>query len=460
MEKIDKIFLINLDHRTDRLEHFISQCHENYIPFEKIIRFSAINGKTYNFSEKELSMFKNSEFNTYLLTPHNIVKRLMANQLSHFYILSEMKNRGYENIIILQDDIVFRKNFINYIDQIMADIPNDAEIINLGMHKVADTSRFEPYDLSSEIFDNNIIEKQITNFVCLYKTFNVKPECTERVNPCSLAYIVTKNGCNNLLEHFHKNNFSHATDWSYNLYLQSKNIFYGSKYILATGNNKFKSDVFIETDNSLLEDLIDINLYYTDKNTTHSYFDLYNSLFNKIRNTAKNVLEIGVGNFNEKNGGSIILWKLYFKNATIHCADIISENRVYDIILNDNNIKKYLNVDAYTFSFVEELKKTNIRFDMILDDGPHTFESQCKFLCLYTNLLSDNGILVIEDIQSIEYVEFFKSIVPIHLKKYIHVFDLRNVKNRYDDIVFVIDKNIQNNETHYLQLNNDSYVKF
>ena len=44
------------------------------------------------------------------------------------------------------------------------------------------------------------------------------------------------------------------------LYLQSKNIFYGSKYILATGNNIFKSDVFVDTDNYSLEDLIDTNV--------------------------------------------------------------------------------------------------------------------------------------------------------------------------------------------------------
>jgi hypothetical protein len=52
---------------------------------------------------------------------------------------------------------------------------------------------------------------------------------------------------------------------------------------------------------------------------------------------------------------------------------------------------------------------------------------------------------VIEDVQDINWINKFKTITPLHLQKYIHVYDLRNVKNRYDDILFVINKNIPNN---------------
>lgn len=451
MKTVDKIFIINLDERKDRLEHFFEQCNIHNISTEKIERYSAINGKTHNFTKNELDMFKNAEFNVNILTPYIIKKKLMGNQLSHYNILLEMKNKGYDNILIFQDDVILKEGFIDYINKIINDIPNNAEIINIGMHQKAYYEDFLPYDLTINSIDNSFVDEQITEFVYRYKVWN--SESGYRLNPASLAYIVTKKGCYNLLEHFNKNGFLYATDWNYNLYLQSKNIFYGSKYVLATGNNKFGSDIFVNTDNYLMEELIDINIHYIDKNTTHSYFGLYQELFEPIRKTAKNILEIGVGDFGSKNGGSILLWKLFFKNADIHAVDIISENRVYDLVLQDNKIKTYLETNAYDLNFVNNFKENNTFFDVIIDDGPHTFESQRNFIKLYSNLLTENGILVIEDIQDIEWVKKFKEETPDHLKKYIHVYDLRHIKNRYDDIVFVINKNIINDKEN--QMYND-----
>jgi len=445
MDLIDKLFLINLDERTERLEHFYNQCNIHSIQFDKIERFSAINGTTHVFTEEELKMFKNAEFNVKLLTPFIIKKKLMANQLSHFNILLEMKKRNYNYIIIMQDDVVLKKNFTDYIDLIMQDIPLNAEIINIGMHYTAINHEFEPYDLDSGMVDNDIIDKKVTKFVYQYKTWNTKTGYL--VNPASLAYIVTKKGCEKLIDYFYNNGFNYSTDWNYNLYLIGNNIFYGSKFVLATGNIHFKSDIFVNTNEYLLEDLIDTNLYYTDKNTTHSYFDLYNKLFAPIRNEAKNILEIGIGNFDIKNGGSILLWKMYFQNATIHAADKLSEDRVFDIILKDEKIKTYCNSDAYNIDFVKPFNENNILFDVIIDDGTHTLESQCKCIEIYSKLLTSNGILVIEDVQDISWIEKLKQITPYHLQKYIHIYDLRHIKNRYDDILFVINKNIPN-ESH------------
>lgn len=64
-----------------------------------------------------------------------------------------------------------------------------------------------------------------------------------------------------------------------------------------------------------------------------------------------------------------------------------------------------------------------------------------KFINLYSQLMTDDGILIIEDVQSIEWIELLKNEVPEHLKQYIQIYDLRSIKNRYDDIVFVINKN-------------------
>jgi len=99
----------------------------------------------------------------------------------------------------------------------------------------------------------------------------------------------------------------------------------------------------------------------------------------------------------------------------------------------------YTSVDAYSNEFVSnELK--NIKFDFILDDGPHTLESMKKCINLYLNLLTSDGILIIEDVQSCDWLDILKNEVPDNLKKYIKYYDLRKNKNRYDDIVFVVNK--------------------
>ena len=80
---------------------------------------------------------------------------------------------------------------------------------------------------------------------------------------------------------------------------------------------------------------------------------------------------------------------------------------------------------------------------MLLDDGPHTLESMKQFIRLYSQIMTPDGILIIEDVQSWDWIDILKNEVPEYLKEYVEVYDLRLNKNRYDDIVFVINTNKQ-----------------
>ncbi len=160
--------------------------------------------------------------------------------------------------------------------------------------------------------------------------------------------------------------------------------------------------------------------------------------------------EKGIGDLDErngetwregKNGGSLKLWRNYFKNATIYGLDILPVSRVLDEIVHDDKIILYNDIDAYDSNFVKNnFSSKNIKFDFILDDGPHTLESQKKFIELYLPLLESEGILIIEDILSISWFEELTSVTPEKFKPYIKTYDLRKNKNRWDDLVFVIDK--------------------
>ncbi len=174
----------------------------------------------------------------------------------------------------------------------------------------------------------------------------------------------------------------------------------------------------------------------TDKNTLHSYLPLYQNLLENKKNTAKNVLEVGI-----LFGGSIKLWNDFFVNATVYALDIIDINHVWDDIRNKEKIILYTSTDAYDNDFfTNNFLNKNIKFDFMLDDGPHTLESMKKFIELYSQIMTHDGILIIEDVQNWEWIDILKNEVPEDLKKFIKVYDLRHIKNRYDDIVFTIDK--------------------
>ena len=175
----------------------------------------------------------------------------------------------------------------------------------------------------------------------------------------------------------------------------------------------------------------------TDKNTTHSYLELYQSLLFNKKETAKNVLEVGI-----YDGGSIKLWHDYFVNATVYGLDIMNINNVYSELQNNDRIVLHTSTDAYNEeTFKNNFLNKNIKCNFMLDDGPHTLESMIQFIKLYSQIMTDDGILIIEDVQAWDWIDILKNEVPPHLKQFIKVYDLRETKNRYDDIVFTINKN-------------------
>ena len=107
-----------------------------------------------------------------------------------------------------------------------------------------------------------------------------------------------------------------------------------------------------------LEEIVDNSR--TDKNTVHSYLPLYQQLLINKKETAKNVLEVGI-----QNGGSIKLWSDFFKNATVYGLDIINDDCIWDgikynekiiLILNCQDHAIYThdtNNEFYFYSFTE-----------------------------------------------------------------------------------------------------------
>ena len=99
-------------------------------------------------------------------------------------------------------------------------------------------------------------------------------------------------------------------------------------------------------------------------------------------------------------GGSVRAFRDFCPNAKIFGADIDKK-----ILFEEPRIKTYY-VDQTSSSSLRELgKKIGKGFDLIIDDGLHAPHANLEVLIFGTNLLKQNGWLVIEDIN--------KAAVPI-----------------------------------------------
>lgn len=135
--------------------------------------------------------------------------------------------------------------------------------------------------------------------------------------------------------------------------------------------------------------------YGTDKGEPKSYIDeYYEENFKKYREKDITLVEIGV-----RSGASLKLWAEYFsKKSKIYGLDNLHDKDIHSVPVNSewtsgDNIE-YIIGDAYT----EEISNKFEGIDILIDDGPHTFESHVKLLDLYIKKINPGGVIVIEDI--------------------------------------------------------------
>jgi len=184
----------------------------------------------------------------------------------------------------------------------------------------------------------------------------------------------------------------------------------------------------------------------TDKNTNHSYCEVYQDLLDPFVEKEGSLLEIGV-----RGGGSMILWNELLPRFKVFGLDIEDKLSEYcrEYVNNNSNKVRLEFIDAYSKENIEYIKSFSPNgFEVIIDDGPHTEESQVNCIELYLDLLKDNGILIIEDIQDFSSIDVFKQSIPKSefFDYEVSLYDRRGEKQRYDDVLFVIKKTSKKTE--------------
>lgn len=170
----------------------------------------------------------------------------------------------------------------------------------------------------------------------------------------------------------------------------------------------------------------------TDKGTWHSYIEgFYAYRFTEFKDKPVKLLEIGVD-----KGSSIKLWKRWFTHpdATIIGLDINAAG--IEVVNQIPGAFGYC-LDAFTTKALDMFP--NNFFDFIIEDGPHTLETQIFAVNNWTKKLKVGGKLVIEDVQNPDHDESeiwqaFKDRDLYEIKSH----DWRRQKNRYDDYIIEI----------------------
>jgi cephalosporin hydroxylase len=179
----------------------------------------------------------------------------------------------------------------------------------------------------------------------------------------------------------------------------------------------------------------------TDKDTFHSYIELYERLLAPFVDKAITLVEIGI-----QYGGSMLLWQDYLPKAQFVFVDNV--NSIHPKIIEhvDQERVTILFQEAYDFRGADDVcsiaeSGPSGGIDFIIDDGPHTLQSQINFLELYLPWINKGGIALIEDVQDVQWFASLEAEVEKLGSEFaFERVDLRSVKGRYDDLVFVVRK--------------------
>lgn len=177
----------------------------------------------------------------------------------------------------------------------------------------------------------------------------------------------------------------------------------------------------------------------------HSYSHYYYNLFKRSKESFRKVFECGIGTNNiniasnmgakGKPGASLRAWRDFFPNAQIVGGDIdkqvlFQEDRISTFFI-DQTIPE--SITRFWDNVIED------DFDLMIDDGLHTYEAGSTLFEYSFDKLKPDGIYVIEDVSFddiLKYEEFFKRVKSKVSVEYVRFYE-RNKKSNRNSIIVV-----------------------
>lgn len=137
-------------------------------------------------------------------------------------------------------------------------------------------------------------------------------------------------------------------------------------------------------------------LHHSDKLDSPSYILHYQQHFAGLRKKKLNILEIGVGGYNDNKAGgnSLRMWKDYLPNSTIHGLDMYDKSA-----LAEKRIKLHKG-SQFDRDCLLKIYQEMGSIDIVIDDGSHYSEHVIFSFKILFPLLAGNGLYVVEDTQA------------------------------------------------------------
>ena len=120
-ETFDKVYLINLDRREDRLQECQDIISKSGLVVERV---SAVDG----------SLLKEEELNRAFLDhiPEHTLRGAHGCVMSHYNVIKQAQEEGLGSILILEDDFELVRDFTGLFGSYYSQVPGDWELLYLG----------------------------------------------------------------------------------------------------------------------------------------------------------------------------------------------------------------------------------------------------------------------------------------------------------------------------------------
>lgn len=140
----------------------------------------------------------------------------------------------------------------------------------------------------------------------------------------------------------------------------------------------------------------------TDKGKHHWHTRQYKKHFHSLRKRRLNILEIGVGGYDDPRAGgnSLRMWKHYFPSSKIYSIDIHDKS-----LLQEKRIKIFKGSQTDEVFLLDVFNNLG-SLDIIIDDGSHINEHVITTFKIMFPLLKEGGIYAIEDTQTSYWPEY------------------------------------------------------
>jgi len=246
---VSEVYVINLEKDTKKLDSITKQLDSNMILFE---RFDAINGKTLS-NRTEFTPFCN----------RFCASGIRGCAFSHFSIWQNMIIKGFEYVMILEDDAVLVENFDAKFQDIYQYIPKDFDILYLGSLFYCDPSQTYNSIVSSKNIQINKHVLQVYGCGGL-QGYIISNNCAQKIINEHISFHIDTN----LIDWIHKYNLKAYAVQPMLITQNMKNSNLSSNYPLLL--NKILHTIPL-TDNVKLDWIINENAY-----------QLFNIYFNSL----------------------------------------------------------------------------------------------------------------------------------------------------------------------------------